>query len=182
MITLHSTQLLDRAISYGESCFETVATTNGAIFDWPQHQQRLQLGCSQLGIALDDHDLTQITTALHRCITDKSRIIRITITPGEATMGIITPSRHPHCYIQHQACSPRPPTQLISMQHPHGSRIVQAKFSSDYSTMLRLGGRNILQQGATPLLWDHDRICCAATATNIEPNTSTSATTVIICL
>ncbi|MDX8413249.1 MAG: aminotransferase class IV [Mariprofundales bacterium] len=164
MITLHPTQMLDRAISYGESCFETIAAINGAIFDWSQHQQRLQLGCSQLGIALDDHDLAQISTALHRCITDDSRIIRITVTPGNAEMGIIALGKHPQAYIQYQTRVQRPPVSLISMQHPHGNRIIQAKFSSDYSIMLRLGGRAILQQGATPMLWDRDRICCAATA------------------
>jgi len=164
MITIRPMHHLDRAISYGESCFETVAAINGSIFDWPRHLYRLSTGCAQLGIALDHDDHTNLTTAAHDCIADEDRIIRLTVTPGAAKWGITASGDGPHLFIQYQARTPRPPPQLISMEHPYGDRIIEAKFSSDYGTMLRLGGRNILQQSAMPLLWHHDRLCCAATA------------------
>jgi len=164
IITIHPTRHLDRAISYGESCFETVAAIDRAIFDWPRHLHRLHNGCAQLGIALNDDDLTQISTAVDACISDQARMIRITVTPGEACWGIIAAGDHPHIYIQQQPRIARPPAQLISMKHPQGDRAVCAKFASDYGIMLRSGGRAILQQGAMPLLWWQHHLCCAATA------------------
>ena len=52
MISIHSTTRLDRAISYGESCFTTLAAIDGTLFDWPRHLARLATGCDRLAIPL----------------------------------------------------------------------------------------------------------------------------------
>ena len=50
------------------------------------------------------------------------------------------------------------------MPSPRQNLPITAKFSSDYSIMLRSGGRGILQRGGMPLLWQQDRLLGAATA------------------
>ena len=164
MLTIHFTTQLDRAISYGESCFETVAAIDGALFDWPRHLARLATGCDRLAIPLKTRDLARITAAAEQAIGDHDRIIRLTISPGEAEWGLTSPAEAPRLWVQHQPRTPRPPARLISMEHPTGGHPIEAKFSSDYSMMLRHGGRTILQRGAMPLLWHHGRLCSAASA------------------
>ncbi|MDQ6963425.1 MAG: aminotransferase class IV [Mariprofundales bacterium] len=164
MLSIHTSPLLDRAISHGEACFETMAAINGTIFDLPRHLQRLQNGCAQLGITLHDRESAQLYGAIMECVTDTSSTIRITITPGQAPIGITAAGKRREVYIQQQQRRPPAEAELISMQHPQGEQQITAKFSSNYSIMLRLGGRTIIQQGATPLLWHHNRLCSAACA------------------
>jgi len=164
MLSIQPVDHLDRAISYGESCFETVASIQGCVFDWPRHLQRFIRGCAQLGIVLDDDEQAQITAALYSAIPKCSSLIRITITPGIAPWGMVSQGDCTRLFIQSHPQTPRPSVRIISMNHPNGERIIDAKFSSDYGMMLRLGGRAILEQGAMPLLWHHNRICCAASA------------------
>jgi len=163
-ITIHHVNKLDRAIALGEAVFETCRIVEGHIFGWDQHLARLAQGAVQLSITWEEGDLQQLSQAVLQQAASRESMLRLTLSPGEAEWGIIAAGDAPQAWLQ-WAPPPQPKVMhLISMQSPLATQAINAKFSSNYSIMLRNGGRTILQQGAMPLLWDHHRLLSAATA------------------
>lgn len=154
---------LDRAVGYGESCFETFVVEEGVPRAWSAHFARLRRGCDRLGIVLDDRDETRLRDAIAG-LPAGERVARLTVSPGEAAMGLATAGDGPRAWLQSTPRVPRPPARLRSMPHPRGDAPVVAKFGCDYGLMLRSGGRGILARGELPLLWHGERLCGAAIA------------------
>ncbi len=156
---------LDRAIAYGESCFETVRWRAGGVDDWSEHFSRLRRGCAILGIALDEDDATRLRAAiLDGTACGEEGMARVTVSPGMAPMGLMATADGAMAWIQRAPLPKRGAAHLVSMAHPRGAAETVAKFGSDYGLMLRCGGREILARGAIPLLWHGDRLCGAAIA------------------
>ncbi len=160
----HCTRL-DRAITLGEACFDTCRAIHGHIFAWEHHLARLVGGAEALGIPLDENDQRLLSKSVQHQATTGDGILRLTISAGEAPWGLLAQGDSPQAWLQY-APLPTPTTilDLISMPSPRQNLPIIAKFSSDYSIMLRSGGRDILQRGGMPLLWQQDRLLGAATA------------------
>ncbi|MDQ6951859.1 MAG: aminotransferase class IV [Mariprofundales bacterium] len=155
---------LDRAISLGEACFDTCRAIDGSVFAWEHHLTRLVSGATQLGITLDASEQQRIHRAVMQHATTADGMLRLTISAGDAPWGLLAQGDSPQVWLQH-APLPKPRAiALISMPSPRPELPMNAKFSSDYSIMLRSGGRAILQQGGMPLLWQQDRLLGTAVA------------------
>jgi len=149
---------LDRGLAYGECCFETVRVTDGAIFAWPDHWQRLQAGLATFGMALPNSDKKRLYTAILQTAAEQGAdaLVRLTISGGEAHWGLRPPEeRQPQAYIQAMPVSPVFGTvRLQTVSWPFPLRPKLAKFASDYADTLRAMQmwQDQLEDGHEPLL------------------------------
>ena len=82
----------DRGLLYGDGLFETVAVVNGEPCYWQQHMQRLQTGCSRLGIeAVDERSLKEECRQLLAAV-DRA-VLKIIVTRGSGGRGYRVPER-----------------------------------------------------------------------------------------
>ncbi len=95
----------DRGLQYGDGLFETLAVTAGRPCLWQHHWNRLQLGCTRLGIPAPDPQL--LYQEALREIGDQDRaVLKIIITRGAGGRGY-APPRDPQT-IRIVYCSPWP--------------------------------------------------------------------------
>ncbi|MEO6696443.1 MAG: aminodeoxychorismate lyase [Gammaproteobacteria bacterium] len=80
----------DRGLHYGDGLFETIAVREGVPLLWERHMQRLELGCSRLGIPQLDYPLLR-AEAQQVCDDVEQAILKIIITRGEAGRGYRPP-------------------------------------------------------------------------------------------
>ncbi|MDX8411701.1 MAG: aminotransferase class IV [Mariprofundaceae bacterium] len=128
---------MDRGLLYGEACFETLRVIDGAMFDWPAHEARLQRGLAAFGLPLPGG-------LRERCLAEAGRsgrdaIVRLTVTGGVAPWGL-KPARpaSPGVYLQARPFTPLPhPLRLVSLAWPFPFRQKIAKFTADYADTLR---------------------------------------------
>ena len=77
---------MDRGLHYGDGLFETLAVTNGRVRCWKDHWQRLQEGCSRVGIRCPDQELIkQEIAALSQGVA--RQVIKVLLTRGSAPRG-----------------------------------------------------------------------------------------------
>jgi len=131
---------MDRGLAYAEACFETFRVINGEIFLWPAHVARLQRGLAEFGISLTlkELDLLHDTCldAAAKCGSDA--IVRLTVTGGGASRGLLAGQRVPGAYVQATSCHRRTdPVCLALREWPFPPRMRMAKFTADYSDTLR---------------------------------------------
>ncbi|MBF0281830.1 MAG: aminotransferase class IV [Zetaproteobacteria bacterium] len=167
---------LDRGISYGESCFETVRVIKGAIFAWPAHWQRFKRGGNAFGIDLAEPLDDQLNRAILEAASQfqgaesgDDCMVRITLTGGIAMRGLLpTPASTPHIFIQCAAYVAQPPAQLTVAEFPFALQAREAKFSSDYALTLRAYQQwKVAQQWHDPveiLIHHHGRILSTMSA------------------
>jgi len=82
----------DRGLLYGDGLFETVAVRKGKPEYWQQHLQRLQAGCSRLGIESVDElllaeECRQLDDGIDRAV------VKIIVTRGSGGRGYRVPAR-----------------------------------------------------------------------------------------
>jgi len=82
----------DRGLLYGDGLFETVAVRKGKPEYWQQHLQRLQTGCSRLGIEPVDELLLAEQCQLLADGVDQA-VIKIIVTRGSGGRGYRVPAR-----------------------------------------------------------------------------------------
>jgi 4-amino-4-deoxychorismate lyase len=82
----------DRGLLYGDGLFETIAVLEGEPGYWQQHLQRLQAGCTRLGIeALDELLLAEECRQLVDGVS--KAVVKIIITRGSGGRGYRVPAR-----------------------------------------------------------------------------------------
>ncbi|MCP1676296.1 4-amino-4-deoxychorismate lyase [Natronocella acetinitrilica] len=80
----------DRGFMYGDGLFETMLWSNGVIPLWTHHMERLQDGCSRLGLTSPDE--TQIAQDREQlCQGEPSGVFRLQITAGVGGRGYARP-------------------------------------------------------------------------------------------
>lgn len=92
-----SVEIFDRGLMYGDGLFETVRVVKGVAPLWPYHCQRLALGCSRLGIDIDQALFGRLWEYLQRVIAKAGRetetcVVKIMITRGSGGRGYKPPS------------------------------------------------------------------------------------------
>lgn len=81
----------DRGLLYGDGLFETVAVIKGEPCFWQLHLQRLQAGCSRLGIEAVDEVL--LTEECRQLVDGVDRaVVKIIVTRGTGGRGYRTPA------------------------------------------------------------------------------------------
>ncbi len=88
--------ITDRAISYGDGLFETIALTDGAPHQWGRHYRRLQRGAERLWIdcpaeTIWHRDLARIR---ERSPIPRRAILKLILSRGEGKRGYAPPSNH----------------------------------------------------------------------------------------
>jgi branched-subunit amino acid aminotransferase/4-amino-4-deoxychorismate lyase len=131
---------MDRGLAYAEACFETFRVINGEIFSWPDHVARLQRGLAEFGIFLTVSELE----LLHATCLDAAAkygsdaMIRLTVTGGGGSWGLIAGKRVPRAYVQAMAYHrSTDPVCLVLRNWPFPPKMRMAKFTADYSDTLR---------------------------------------------
>ena len=131
---------MDRGMAYGEACFETFRVINGVIFDWPAHLERLRLGLAEFGISLTVKELASLhpTCLCAAAEQGSDAMVRLTVTGGEASRGLMAGRRRPRVYVQAMAYQPDTnPLCLALKAWPMPPKMRMAKFTADYSDTLR---------------------------------------------
>jgi len=135
-----TTDTLDRGLAYAESCFETFRLIDGAIFDWPGHWQRLLAGLAEFGLVLDEGAADDVKAeCCKQAIAIASDVlVRITVSGGEATWGLMRKAAQPILHIQVMPYQKSDHTVRLALQHwPFPLHQKKAKFSADYAETLR---------------------------------------------
>ncbi|HEY9130480.1 MAG TPA: aminodeoxychorismate lyase [Dyella sp.] len=82
---------LDRGLLYGDGLFETIRFVDGAAPLWARHMQRLQSGCTRLGLPIIEP--SRLNEEALRSIEGMSNaVVRITLTRGQGERGYRPPS------------------------------------------------------------------------------------------
>ena len=134
------TETLDRGLSYGEACFETMRVVDGEVFQSLQHQQRLQRGMRALGWDLEALVVHQWFQAAMRAASQKGRdvLIRLTVSGGDAGWGWMPkPEQRLNVYVQTLLMGERAALHLRSVVWMFPLREKVAKFTADYADILR---------------------------------------------
>lgn len=85
-----SVNALDRGLSYGDGLFETIRFEAGQAPLWPQHMQRLAIGCERLHLPAPDTEL--LWQEAQQVGAGQSRfVLRITLTRGVGERGYAPP-------------------------------------------------------------------------------------------
>lgn len=85
-----SVSALDRGLSYGDGLFETIRFEAGQAPLWPQHMQRLAIGCERLHLPAPDTEL--LWQEAQQVGAGQSRfVLRITLTRGVGERGYAPP-------------------------------------------------------------------------------------------
>ena len=131
---------MDRGLAYAEACFETFRVINGEIFCWSAHLARLQSGLAEFGISLSEKKLDLLYRA---CLDAAARngsdaMVRLTVSGGEASWGLLASMRVPKVYVQAMAYQRNAdPLCLTLKDWPFPLKMRSAKFIADYSDTLR---------------------------------------------
>lgn len=81
----------DRGLQYGDGLFETIAVVDGAPCLWQAHMDRLQTGCSRLGIPMPDSDLL-LAEAREEIGQQLRCVLKVMVTRGQGGRGYRPPS------------------------------------------------------------------------------------------
>jgi len=165
-LQIRSVEEIDRGLAYAESCFETFRVIDGHIFDWPGHWQRLAAGLSAFGLLFTPGQDEEILFACLRQATNASTdsLVRLTISGGEASWGLLHQAAEPIAYIQcmpYQAYST--PLFLSLANWPFPLRPKTAKYTADYAEMLRA----LHGVSDTQVLFEQDDMLLATATANI---------------
>ncbi|HKI60620.1 MAG TPA: aminotransferase class IV, partial [Mariprofundaceae bacterium] len=157
---------LDRGLAYGEGCFETFRVIDGEVFLWHRHMERLRRGLACFGYSMSEMDADLIRKKAVHEANGHDTLIRVTVTGGEASWGLIRPEdAKPAVYIQ--ALSYQQNEQLIelaSVEWPFPVSPKHAKFTSDYALALRAMHQWQLAPTKTPLVCKDGRVLSSLTA------------------
>lgn len=82
---------LDRGLAYGDGIFETMQVTNGDVFLWQYHYDRLNKGLQRLGITLDREYLNHHLQLTLKHIGSLHGVLKLLITRGEGGRGYCPP-------------------------------------------------------------------------------------------
>ncbi|NOX08824.1 MAG: aminodeoxychorismate lyase [Gammaproteobacteria bacterium] len=77
---------MDRGLQYGDGLFETIKVVQGRAEFWQRHIDRLQQGCSRLGIAMPDQVLLEAEAAT-LCADQDEAVLKILLTRGSGGRG-----------------------------------------------------------------------------------------------
>jgi len=87
-----SLAISDRGLAYGHGVFETIRLCQGRPVLWKQHMERLQQGCTRLGIDVSEHlDSELMKEVRHLCELDTEGVIKIIVTAGSGGRGYAAP-------------------------------------------------------------------------------------------
>jgi len=87
-----SLAISDRGLAYGHGVFETIRLCQGRPVLWKQHMERLQQGCTRLGIDVPEHlDSELMNEVRHLCGLDTEGVIKIILTAGSGGRGYAAP-------------------------------------------------------------------------------------------
>lgn len=82
--------VLDRGLHYGDGLFETLAVKDGSIGLLQSHLERLQEGCTRLGLPMPPLEILQ--TELHAAAAGETRaVLKLMVTRGEGGRGYRPP-------------------------------------------------------------------------------------------
>lgn len=89
-MTRNANDLIDRAATYGDGLFETIAIRNSEARLWPLHCERLQTGCARLGLPCPTTDelLAKLNSAIETANIDTEfAIAKLTVSAGASRRG-----------------------------------------------------------------------------------------------
>lgn len=82
----------DRGLAYGHGLFETIRVSHGRPLLWEAHMQRLQEGCSRLGLQLSaQFESSLMQDVWQLCGPDTEGVIKIIVTAGSGGRGYLAP-------------------------------------------------------------------------------------------
>lgn len=83
-----SISINDRGLQYGDGLFETMVVRNSEIVLWPEHWQRLKLGCKKLSISVPDQATLEKEIKLLCSKNNETQfVMKLIITRGEGQRG-----------------------------------------------------------------------------------------------
>jgi len=144
----------DRGLQYGDGLFETIAVVDGQPCLWQAHMDRLQAGCSRLGIPLQDGD--QLLAEARQEIGQQPRcVLKIIITRGQGGRGYRPPPETACSRILYS--SPWPDYPAAAFEQGVKLRVCNTRLGSN-PTLAGIKHLNRLEQVMAQAEWDDSAI------------------------
>ena len=133
----------DHGFTVGDGVFETMRLTDGRVFLWPWHLERLHVAAATMGIALPaDTHLTAIVRDVARDYADEERArLRVTLTSGVGPAGTIRGGEACTLVVAAAPSAPWPATttlMIVDWPRNEHSPLVRVKSTSYAECVLAL--------------------------------------------